>query len=56
MTLIAQENMPRERMKKLGLDAEVLALIVQKGTRKDNVVILANLIQNIYKLNFIKIY
>jgi len=43
---IPSENRPRERMKKLGLsslsDAEVLALILQKGTRSDNVIDMSN--------------
>lgn len=43
---IPLENRPRERMKKLGLsslsDAEVLALILQKGTRTDNVIDMSN--------------
>jgi len=43
---IPLENRPRERMKKLGLsslsDAEVLALILQKGTRSDNVIDMSN--------------
>lgn len=43
---IPLENRPRERMKKLGLsslsDAEVLALILQKGSRKDNVIDMSN--------------
>jgi DNA repair protein RadC len=43
---IPLENRPRERMKKLGLsslsDAEILALILQKGTRSDNVIDMSN--------------
>ncbi|MGV8171656.1 MAG: RadC family protein [Candidatus Woesearchaeota archaeon] len=43
---IPLENRPRERMKKLGLsvlsDAEVLALILQKGTHSDNVIDMSN--------------
>jgi DNA repair protein RadC len=43
---IHPSDRPRERMKRKGMDAltdgEVLALILQKGTRKDNVVDMSN--------------
>ena len=43
---ITPENRPRERMKQLGsnvlTDAEVLAIILQKGTRGENVIDISN--------------
>ena len=53
---IPLENRPRERMKKLGLDvlsdAELLSIVLQKGTAKENVVDMSNrLISSVDKLS-----
>lgn len=52
---IKQENRPRERMKQLGsyvlTDAEVLAIILQKGTRGENVIDMSNRLISKYGLD-----
>ncbi len=54
---IPKENRPRERLKQNGIDvlsnAELLAIILQKGTRKENVIDMSNRI--IFKYSFDKL-
>ena len=51
---ITPENRPRERMKQLGsnvlTDAEVLAIILQKGTRGENVIDISNRLISKYSI------
>jgi len=52
---ISKENRPRERFQKLGAsalsDAELLAIILQKGTKEENVIDMSNRLISKYGLN-----
>ena len=52
---ISRENRPRERFQKLGAsvlsDAELLAIILQKGTKEENVIDMSNRLISRYGLN-----
>lgn len=52
---IPSENRPRERLQKLGVnvlsDAELLAVIFQKGTKEENVIDMSNKLISKYGLN-----
>jgi len=52
---ISKENRPRERLKLHGVDvlsdAELLAVLLQKGTKDENVVDMANRLISNYSFN-----
>ena len=52
---IVKENRPRERMKYKGADvlsdSELLAIILQKGTRKENVIDMSNRLLSKYSID-----
>lgn len=52
---ISKENRPRERFQKLGAstlsDAELLAIILQKGNKEENVIDMSNRLISKYGLN-----
>ncbi len=52
---ISPENRPRERLKRDGIEtlsnAEILAIILQKGNRKENVIDMSNRLISTYSIN-----
>ncbi|PIU72195.1 hypothetical protein COY26_04590 [Candidatus Woesearchaeota archaeon CG_4_10_14_0_2_um_filter_33_10] len=52
---IPKDNRPRERLKQNGVDAlsnsELLAVILQKGTRKENVIDMSNRLLSKYSID-----
>jgi len=52
---IPKENRPRERLKQNGIDvlsnSELLAIILQKGTRKENVIDMSNRLLSKYSID-----
>ena len=52
---ISKENRPRERLQKAGAsvlsDAELLAIILQKGTKEENVIDISNRLISKYGLD-----